>query len=423
MQNSDAAQKKNILKTQVAIIGGGQSGLTLAAILGRHGINVICVDRDPPALHQSENFDLRTTAISYGSSQVLKAAGVWDILLGDACAIKDIDILDSDSPVLLKFLIDDVQKDAFGWIINNRDMRIALQEEISKQDSVNHIAPDQATAFTAHDDYIEITLASGLTIQADLLVGADGRASFVRKHANIPTRKWPYNQRAVICTLAHEHPHNNVAIEHFKAEGPFAVLPMSDDQDGTYRSSLVWTEEYDGSRYADEHSLMALSDDEFNAELNKRFPKFYGHVRMISQRRAFPLGLEHAVDYIAPRLCLIADAAHGIHPIAGQGLNLGMRDIAALAEILVDAHDRGQDLGAEDLLESYQRKRRFDNMAMAAVTDALVKIFAVSFPPFRAARQLGLKAVDRINPVKRFFMKQAMGTSGLLPNLIKEDKE
>ncbi len=423
MHDQDAAQKKNILKTKVAIIGGGQSGLTLVSILGRNNVPTICVDRDPPALHISENFDLRTTAISYGSAQVLKAAGVWDTLLAEACAIKDIDILDSDSPVLLKFLIDDVQKDAFGWIINNRDMRIALQKEITTHDQTAHIAPDQATDFTAHDEYIEITLASGTIIHADILVGADGRTSFVRKHANIPTRKWPYNQRAIICTVAHEHPHNHVAIEHFKAEGPFAVLPMSDDADGTHRSSLVWTEDYDGSVYAKENSLMALSDDAFNAELNKRFPDTYGAVHMVNERRAFPLGLEHAVDYIAPRLCLIADAAHGIHPIAGQGLNLGMRDIAALAEILVDAHDNGQDLGTQDLLETYQRKRRFDNMAMAAVTDALVKVFGVSFPPFRAARQLGLKAVDRINPVKKFFMKQAMGTSGLLPHMIKEDEK
>ncbi|MCS5597768.1 MAG: UbiH/UbiF/VisC/COQ6 family ubiquinone biosynthesis hydroxylase [Alphaproteobacteria bacterium] len=423
MHDQDAAQKKNILKTKVAIIGGGQSGLTLASILGRNNVPTICVDRDPPALHISENFDLRTTAISYGSAQVLKAAGVWDTLLAEACAIKDIDILDSDSPVLLKFLIDDVQKDAFGWIINNRDMRIALQQKITTHDQTAHIAPDQATDFTAHNDYIEITLASGTIIHADILVGADGRTSFVRKHANIPTRKWPYNQRAIICTVAHERPHNHVAIEHFKAEGPFAVLPMSDDADGTHRSSLVWTEDYDGSVYAKENSLMALSDDAFNAELNKRFPDTYGAVHMVNERRAFPLGLEHAVDYIAPRLCLIADAAHGIHPIAGQGLNLGMRDIAALAEILVDAHENDQDLGAQDLLEKYQRKRRFDNMAMAAVTDALVKVFGVSFPPFRAARQMGLKAVDRINPIKKFFMKQAMGTSGLLPHMIKEDEK
>tara|TARA_R110002126_G_scaffold13118_7_gene57325 strand:- start:235035 stop:236306 length:1272 start_codon:yes stop_codon:yes gene_type:complete len=410
------------IETEVVIIGGGPSGLTMAALLGAQNIETVCIDRDAPDFQQSAKYDLRTTAISYGSSQVLDATGVWQGLLRNACPIKKIDILDSGSSVLLKFLIDDVHHDAFGWIINNRDMRKALYERIQGQKSVRHFAPDGAVGFTAYDDYIEVKLKSGKTIHAKLLIGADGRNSFVRKHAEIPTRKWPYNQHAVICTVAHENPHNFVAVEHFKAEGPFAVLPMSDDEHGSHRSSLVWTEHFNGSRHDKNNSIMALSDDAFNSALNERFPEFYGKVSLASERRAFPLGLEHAVEYIAPRLCLIADAAHGIHPIAGQGLNLGMRDIAALAEILAAAKDSGVDLGAVENLELYQRRRRFDNMAMAAVTDALVKIFGVSFPPFKAARKLGLMGVERFIPVKKFFMKQAMGTSGLLPNLIKKDE-
>jgi 2-octaprenyl-6-methoxyphenol hydroxylase len=422
-QRPTDGENGEIIQTDVIVIGGGPAGLTMAALLGAQDIDAICIDRDAPDFQQSADYDLRTTAISYGSSQVLEATGVWQGLLKNACPIKDIDILDSGSSVLLKFLTDDIDQDAFGWIINNRDLRKALYERIESQQSVRHIAPDGAIDFTAYDDYIAVKLYSGKTIHGKLLIGADGRNSFVRKHAEIPTRKWPYNQQAVICTVAHENPHNFIAVEHFKAEGPFAVLPMSDDEDGGHRSSLVWTEHFNGSRHAKENSIMALSEDAFNIALNQRFPDFYGKVRLASQRRAFPLGLEHAVDYIAPRLCLIADAAHGIHPIAGQGLNLGMRDIAALGEILADAKKSGLDLGSTENLELYQRRRRFDNMAMAAVTDALVKIFGVSFPPFKAARKLGLMGVEHFSPVKKFFMKQAMGTSGLLPNLIKKDEK
>ena len=422
MSTSQKPNETEIIKTRIAIIGGGQSGLTMAALLGAANIDCVCIDRDDPIMQQSEAFDLRTTAISYGSARVLDRAGVWDELLKDGCPIKDIDILDSDSPVLLKFLIDDVEQDAFGWIVNNRDMRKLLQQRIETLESVKHIAPDGAVSFEAHDENIEIKLASGKTIQADLLIGADGRGSFVRKHAGIQTRKWPYNQHAVICTIAHENPHNNVAVEHFKAEGPFAVLPMSDDENGGHRSSLVWTEHFDGSQVAKDRSILNLSEEAFNIALNERFPDFYGKVWLDSKRRAYPLGLEHAVDYIAPRLGLVADAAHGIHPIAGQGLNLGMRDIAELADILIEASGNNPetDFGDKELLEIYQRRRRFDNMMMAAVTDALVKVFGISFPPFRSLRQFGLKSVERLNPVKKFFMKQAMGTSGLLPDMIKK---
>jgi 2-octaprenyl-6-methoxyphenol hydroxylase len=422
MSDHQTSKKPHIIKTDVIIIGGGQSGLTLAALLGDAQIDTVCIDRDDPKLQQTEQFDLRTTAISFGSTRVLDAAGVWDTLLKDACPIKNIDILDSQSPILLKFLIDSVEQDAFGWIINNRDMRKALQERIETLDSVQHIAPDGAVRFEAFDDYIEVELASGQIMHGQLLVGADGRQSFVRQYAGIQTRKWAYNQHAVICTIAHENSHDNNAIEHFKAEGPFAILPMPDGEDGTHRSSLVWTEHFDGSRHAKQSSVLSLSEEAFNLALNERFPDFYGKVWLASKRRAYPLGLEHAIEYIAPRLCLVADAAHAIHPIAGQGLNMGMRDIAGLTEILVAAKAKNQSLGASENLALYQRRRRFDNMAMAAVTDGLVKVFGVSFPPFRAVRQMGLMGIERFNPIKKFFMKQAMGTSGLLPDLIKKGK-
>jgi 2-octaprenyl-6-methoxyphenol hydroxylase len=240
-------------------------------------------------------------------------------------------------------------------------------------------------------------------IEAKLIVGADGKKSFTRDWMDVPVREWNYKQRAVICTAAHEHPHNNEAVEHFWPEGPFAILPMSDDENGTHRSSVVFTE-----HGPEQNSLMKLSDEEFNAELRRKFPENYGHVEMIGRRAVHALSLVHAARYIAPRMCLVADAAHGIHPIAGQGLNLGFRDVKALGDLTKGAKDPGN----QDILENYQRTRRFDNMAMVAVTDGLVRLFSNNSPSMRALRRTGLKLVGKLPAAKRFFIRQAMGDRG-----------
>lgn len=393
------------LKTDydVIIVGGGLAGLSLSCLLGNiEGLRLACIDRDAPA--DQLKADERTTAISYGSAQILKRAGVWDDLQKEGCPIENIEILDGDSPLLLQFLSAEVQGKAFGWIISNHHIRTTLMQHMKNANSVDHIAPAHVKNFNVCNDHAEIILDDGKTLSAKLIIGADGRTSSVRDFMDVPVRGRSYNQRAVVCFIAHENPHDNKAVEHFWPAGPFAILPMNDDKNGNHRSSLVFTE------HRKRGSLMDLSDEEFLIQVQNRFPESYGMVEVINNmRKSYPLSLSHAAEYIAPRMVLVADAAHGIHPIAGQGLNLGFRDLDCLSKLIEQALRNDEDLGGAALLQSYQRKRRPDNMAMVAVTDGLVRLFSNDLPPVKILRRAGLKAVSRISGAKKFFMHRAMG--------------
>lgn len=387
------------------------AGLSLTALLATHGVDVTCVDRDAPPTQLQDSYDGRTTAISYGSQKVLAAAGVWDDLLPHACPIETIKILDGDSPVLLEFDHTEVGNNPFGWIIENRLIRATLFERIQQLKSATHIAPAQITGVDANDAQAVVHTTAG-DIHGRLIVGADGRGSFIRQQMGIDDRSWSYKQRAIVCNVEHDNPHNNVAVEHFRPEGPFAILPLPGN-----RSSVVWTEH-------GPERMSAVHHDErtFNAGLSARFPDAYGNVRLAGKRFSYPLSLIHAHTYISTRMALVADAAHGIHPIAGQGLNLGFRDIASLCDLIVKADQNGADPGSENLLNTYQRERRTDNMAMAGTTDILTRLFSNNIPPVSFARKMGLRMVSRFKPAKNFFMKQAMGAAGILPDLIR-DKE
>jgi 2-octaprenyl-6-methoxyphenol hydroxylase len=386
-----------------AIIGGGPSGLTLSCLLGQQDLRVICLDQTAPDKSATTASDLRTTAISYGSRKILEQAGIWE-LIKESCPIDEIRILDGRSPLLLNFASEEAGGKSFGWIVENTYLHHALMQRISALETAHYEAPVRATDFQVKDDHAACILEDGSEIKARLLIGADGRGSFMRGWMGVDTREWSYRQRAIVCTVVHEHPHHLAAVEHFWPSGPFAILPMSDDQDGRHRSSVVFTEHGPRSR-----SLMTLTDSTFEAALAERFPESYGDIKLISKRAAYPLGLIHATRYTAPRMALIADAAHGIHPIAGQGLNLGFRDVAALSELVGQAFEAGSDIGGEDILERYERMRRIDNMSMIAFTDGLNKLFGNNIPPVRFLRRAGLRAVAHFPPAKRFFMKRAMG--------------
>jgi 2-octaprenyl-6-methoxyphenol hydroxylase len=258
-----------------------------------------------------------------------------------------------------------------------------------------------------------LTLSDGRVLRADLVVAADGRQSEQRKLAGIRTQDWSYRQTGIVCTVAHELPHEGVAQERFLPAGPFAILPMTDDAEGRHRSSLVWTEPPERAAV-----LLKLGPAEFNAEIAQRFGDHFGRLEAIGPRWSYPLNFLLAERYIDHRLALVGDAAHGIHPIAGQGLNLGLRDIAALIEIVVEAKRLGLDPGAADRLEEYARWRRTDTMVLAAVTDGLTRLFSNDIPAVQLARDLGLGAVQKIPPLKKLFMQHAMGELGRLPKLL-----
>ncbi|TNE29527.1 MAG: hypothetical protein EP349_06355 [Alphaproteobacteria bacterium] len=414
-----ATKSKKHMKTEILVAGGGPSGLTMALLLANAGLDVVCVDQAQKSEQLKESFDGRTTAISAASKNVLAAAGVWDALEKDACPILDIRVADTDSPHFLHFASDESDKGAFGWILENRVLRKALFEAVESS-PLTHLQPAKIEEFSYINDGqgIAASLSTGQVIDTQLLIGADGRKSAAREWAGIGTVGWSYKQEAIVCCAAHELDHENVAVEHFMPSGPFAILPMMDTEKGKHCSSIVWTEHGgDAKRYLD------MSKKDFDAALQARFGDQLGKVKHLGTPMVYPLSLMHAKRYTAPRLALIGEAAHAIHPIAGQGLNLSMRDIALLAEMVVDRRRVGLDIGAETMLRTYQRLRKKDNLLMAAMTDGLNRLFSNNIPPVRFLRTRGMSVVNRLPPLKRFFAGQAMGFGGLggagLPRLLR----
>ena len=401
-------------RAEIAIVGGGLSGLSLAIACAAAGIDTAVIDREEPAKFRDAAYDGRTTAIAYGSQQVLKGIGVWDALSAHAEPIREIRVADGDSPLFLHYDRAEIDAEALGYIVENRLLRAALQERAESLPALTLLAPIAVEHVEFGDAQARLTLDDGRRIAASLVVGADGRHSPMREAAGIKTWRKSYCQIAIVCVVRHEKPHRGVAVEHFRAAGPFAILPMTTSTDGAHRSSIVWTEEEH-----DAPALLALDDANFARQLASRFGDFLGSLEPEPGRWSYPLMLIQAERYAAPRLALIGDAAHVIHPIAGQGWNLGVRDIAALAELLVDGHRLGLDLGSGELLRRYERWRRFDSLTLTTVTDGLNRLFANDFPPLKLARDIGLAAVNHAPGLKRFFMRHAMGVTGDLPRLVK----
>ena len=395
---------------ELLIAGGGLNGLLLGIACGGAGLTRAVVDRTDPAAMLEQRFDGRSSAIAYGSQQILQALGLWPAIAAEAEPIREIRVADDNAPLFLHYDHRELATDApLGWIVENRVLRRALIEHARSLPSLVFLAPIEVGSVAAAATGATAALSDGRQIAIRLVAAADGAGSPLRRACGIRTVEWRYRQTAIVTTVHHERPHAGIAVEHFLPAGPFAILPMTGN-----RSSIVWTEREELAA-----RLMALPEASFAAELAARFGDFLGHVEPVAPRWSYPVGLMLAERYVDRRLVLVGEAAHVIHPIAGQGLNLGVRDVAALAELVIDRRRLGLDIGDDALLQRYQRWRRLDAVLLAAVTDGLNRLFSNSVAPLRLLRDLGLAAVDRLPPVKRFLMRDAMGVTGDLPRLLR----
>ncbi|MFQ5765731.1 MAG: UbiH/UbiF/VisC/COQ6 family ubiquinone biosynthesis hydroxylase [Rhodospirillales bacterium] len=414
-RHSRRAAKTDTIEADVLIIGGGLVGMTLAAAFGQAGVRVAVVDTQDPRAGLDAGFDGRASAIALATQRVLTGLAVWPSLEAVAAPILDIRVSEGHSPFFLHYDHREAGDQPFGYMVENRNLRAALYRRVRDLGDVRMIAPAAIKTVERGQAGIAATLADGRRILAPLAVAADGRASSTREDAGIRVTRWAYDQAGIVCTVAHERHHDFIAHEHFLPAGPFAILPLAGDpRDPGRCSSIVWTERADLAP-----AIMALDGPAFTAELESRFGDFLGPIEVVGPKWCYPLSLQFAETVIGRRLALVGDAAHAMHPIAGQGLNMGLRDVAALAEVVLDASRLGLDIGDGGVLEHYQRWRRFDNTLMLAMTDGLNRLFSNDIRPLRLVRDLGLAAVDRLPPLKRHFMRHAMGLVGELPRLMR----
>ncbi|MGB3752287.1 MAG: UbiH/UbiF/VisC/COQ6 family ubiquinone biosynthesis hydroxylase [Parerythrobacter sp.] len=400
-------------RCDLLILGGGLVGMTLALAAARKGLSTHVVDRADPSDLTAEGFDGRASAISTASWHLFTNIGLADRLEPHGCPIASIAVSDQLKPGNIDFT-PAPGEGTLGRMFANRELRLALFEAAREEPLVTWHAKAEVTDRTRDDFGVSATLGSGETLRASLMVAAEGRQSPTREMAGIPIAKWDYSHRAIIAGLTHEKPHDNVAWEIFYPDGPFALLPMRDAQDGTHRSSLVWTVDE-----ADAAGTLKLPDRAFLAEVQQRMGGIFGTVRAVGQRSSWPLGFHHTAKIIADRLVLVGDAAHGIHPIAGQGLNLGLRDVGALVEVLGEGARLGLDPGDAQLLMKYENWRGLDAFSVALATDGLTRLFGIPGRAASAARRLGMSAVQRVPALKTFFMDEARGVTGDMPELLR----
>ncbi len=405
----------------IIIAGAGMAGATFALAAAQGGLKVVLIDPQPFEAQLAPTFDGRSTAIAFSTFRMLDALGVGAALRPHACRMDRILVTDGRRPgaasrpassAFLRFDADEIgdrtDGEPLGYMVENRRIRSALAEAVTTA-GIEVLAPASVVSVEAGPARSRVTLKDGRVLEAPLVVGAEGRGSIVREQAKIDTVGWAYGQSGVVATVSLGRDHGNVAHEYFLPAGPFAILPLTEQ-----RASLVWTET---SRRAE--ALKAASDEAFHAHLRRRFGDFLEDVTVVGPRFVYPLSLQLAEKLTAPRTALIGDAAHAVHPVAGQGLNMGLKDAAALAEVLIDAIRVGEDIGSEVVLDRYARWRRFDNAALAAGFDGFVRLFSNDLAPVRLARDLGIAAVNHIPALRRAFMQEAGGATGDLPRLLR----
>ncbi|MEL6961237.1 MAG: UbiH/UbiF/VisC/COQ6 family ubiquinone biosynthesis hydroxylase [Pseudomonadota bacterium] len=397
----------------LAVVGGGMTGLAFAVATAGAGADVAVIDPLPVPLSATAPFDGRVTAVARASHYLLDGIGVWPALKSAAEPIIDIEVSEHASPFRVFYDHREVGGEALGHIVENRAIRHGLIERAKSlaATTLTLAMPDKVKRLTRGASGVQVMLDSGRVIRARLVIGADGQNSICRREANIDVMRFDYGQTGIVATIDHEHAHHGVAVERFFPDGPLAILPMQG-----HRSSIVWAAENGLAQ-----DLIALDDEAFLGELEERFDQGLGALGLAGPRYHYPLSMAQAHRYTDHRLALIGDAARKIHPIAGQGWNLALRDVAALAELTIDALRLGLDPGSASVLARYERWRRFDSLALIAITDGLNRLFANDVLPLKLAREWGLGLVNRVPPLKRFFMQHAMGLVGDLPRLMRGD--
>lgn len=421
------------ITADVAIVGGGLAGGLASLALSDAGFTCALIDASDPQSMREAKFDGRTTAISYACARVFRRLGLWPSLAPHAEPIRDILVTDGKarsalqggtlSSFALHFDSAELsgtsdEETPLGWVIENRILRNVLFDAIATQEKITLLAPAMRKSTTLDGATAQLQLSTGQNIRAALVVAADGRMSTLRSETKIKTNRWRYKQCGIVTTLAHERDHDGIAQEFFLPSGPFAILPMTQDPTAElkHRSSIVWTE-----TAASADAYLALSEDDFLTELSNRVGPYLGALACVGPRWSHPLSFHLSHRFVAPRLALIGDAARAIHPIAGQGFNLGVKDIAALVDTLTQARDVGLDIGSLNVLEKYQSWRRFDSAALAFSTDILNRLFSNDIAPIRALRTIGMGATNKVAPLRRFFMRQAGADIGELPSLMSRD--
>ncbi len=398
----------------ILIVGGGLNGPALALALAQGGLKVIVIDNRPAINRAEAGFDGRAYALAIASKRLLTVTGVWDRIGDKAQPIHKIKASDGlagqgPAPFFLTFDAAEIEEGPMGFLLEDRYLYAAFLAAMADEPNITLLSGETVTAQDVAVNSVTVTLGSGKNLTGRLLVGCDGRGSGTAARAGIRRVGWGYGQTALVTAIDHELDHQGVAHQFFMPEGPLAILPLK----GGHHSSIVWSETEESAA-----RIQALPDDQYLAALRPRFGDFLGKITLAGDRFTYPLSLSLAERFIAPRVALVGDSAHGVHPIAGQGLNLGLRDVGALAQVVIEAARRGEDIGSQTTLDAYQRWRRFDATSLALGMDTVNRLFSNDNAILRAGRDLGLGIVNAMPALRRKFIRQAAGLNGDLPRLL-----
>ena len=414
MDNPDRLTILKGMENDLIIVGGGLNGPALALAAAQAGLSVTIIDALPVDTRKTRDFDGRSYALALTSMRLLRKIGVWDLIVDHTQPMLEIKVTDGragegPSPWMMHFDHAEIEEGPMGHMVEDRHLRRAFLDAMAQSDLITQLSGETVVAQEIGAAFATVTLASGQTVSGRLLIGTDGRNSGTATRAGIKRTAWGYDQTAIVCAVAHEKPHDGIAHQFFMPGGPLAILPLTEN-----RSSIVWSETTEKAA-----AIMAKDDAGFLDALRPAFGSFLGEISLAGKRFTYPLGLSLAASFVSDRVALVGDAAHGVHPIAGQGLNAGLRDVAALVQVITESRARGEDIGGAQALARYQQWRRFDTATLAVATDTFNRLFSNDNPLLRAARDIGMGLINSAPALRRTFIREAAGLTGDLPTLMK----